>query len=97
MNDIAGAVPFYGGWPSAEEAAEVSCPLQIHLGELDERVNAGWPDYKAALKANDKKFEAFMYEGAQHGFHNDSTGRYKPDAAELAWSRVLEFFGRTIG
>ena len=97
MDELAGAVPFYGGWPTANDAAAVSCPLQIHLGELDERVNAGWPDYRAALKANNKEFEAFMYEGAQHGFHNDSTGRYKSDAAELAWSRVLEFFGRTIG
>ena len=64
----------------------------IHLAGLDERVNAGWPAYEAALKANDAEYQAFIYEGVNHGFHNDTTPRYDADAATLAWSRTLEFF-----
>lgn len=93
---LAGAVPFYGGWPTAEDAAALQVPLQLHLGSLDTRVNAGWPDYEAALKANDADYEAFMYEGANHGFHNDTTARFDEAAAALAWSRTLDFFAKTI-
>lgn len=93
---LAGAVPFYGGWPTAEDAALVEAPLLIHLAELDERVNAGWPDYEAALKANNVDYEMYMYEGANHGFHNNTTPRYDPDAAALAWSRTLAFFDQVL-
>lgn len=89
---LAGAVPYYGGWPTAKDAARVNCPLQIHLGELDTRVNAGWPEYEGALVANRVNYEAFIYEGANHGFHNNTTPRYDADAAQLAWSRTLAFF-----
>tara|TARA_R110002072_G_scaffold55752_1_gene144923 strand:+ start:604 stop:1497 length:894 start_codon:yes stop_codon:yes gene_type:complete len=89
---LSGAVPYYGGWPAADDVAQLEVPLQIHLAGLDDRVNAGWPDYQAALDANDADYEAFFYEGANHGFHNDTTPRFDPAAAELAWSRTLGFF-----
>lgn len=86
------AAPFYGGGVPAEDVPNIQAPLLIHLGELDKRVNAGWPEYEAALKANGKSYEMHMYEGANHGFHNDTTARYDPEAAELAWKRTLAFF-----
>lgn len=94
---LAGAVPFYGGWPGAEDAAQVRAPLLIHLAGLDRRVNAGWPAYEAALKAHNINYEVHIYQGANHGFHNDTTPRYDPDAARLAWSRTLAFFAEHIG
>lgn len=93
---LAASVPYYGGWPDAADAANVEVPLQIHLASEDARVNAGWPPYEAALKAAGADYEMFMYEGAQHGFHNDTTGRFDPDMAALAWSRTLEFFNRHL-
>ncbi|MFN3912151.1 dienelactone hydrolase family protein [Hyphomonas sp.] len=90
------SVPFYGGWPPVEDAAKVDVPLQIHLASEDERVNAGWPPYEAALKAAGKPYEVFVYEGTQHGFHNDTTPRFNPEAASLAWSRTLDFFARHL-
>jgi len=86
------AVPFYGGGVAAEDVPAINAPLLIHLGELDKRVNARWPDYETALKANGKEYQMHMYEGANHGFHNDTTSRYDAEAAELAWSRTLAFF-----
>ena len=90
--DLAAAVPFYGGQPSAEATAKIKAPLLIHYAGNDERINAGWPAYEAALKANNVKYEAFTYPNTQHGFHNDSTPRYDEAAAKLAWSRTLAFF-----
>ncbi|MEM9739067.1 MAG: dienelactone hydrolase family protein [Pseudomonadota bacterium] len=89
---LSAAVPYYGGWPDAEDAAKVRVPLQIHLASEDQRVNAGWPPYEAALKAAGADYEMLMYEGAQHGFHNDTTGRFDAEDAALAWSRTLAFF-----
>ena len=93
---LACAVPYYGGWPTAEQAASLEVPLQIHLAGLDERVDAGWPAYKAALDAAGKPYEIYIYEGVNHGFHNDTTPRYNAEAANLAWSRTLEFFGKHL-
>lgn len=93
---LAGSVPYYGGWPSTENAARVRAPLQIHLAELDDRINAGWPTYEAALQAAGADYEAFMYDGAQHGFHNDTTARFDAEDAALAWRRTLEFFERVL-
>ena len=90
------SVPYYGGWPTVEDAAKVEVPLQIHLASDDERVNAGWPPYEAALKAAGKPYEIVVYEGTQHGFHNDTTPRFNPDAAQLAWGRTLEFFAKHL-
>ena len=90
--DLAGAVAFYGRHPAAEDAEKIQAPLMIHHGALDERVNAGWPDFKAALEAADCDYVQYMYDDANHGFHNDTTPRYDKTAAELAWKRSIEFF-----
>ncbi len=90
--ELGGAVPFYGRQPAAADVAEIKAPLLIHYAGLDTRVNAGWPDYEAALKAAGKTYEAFIYQGVNHGFHNDSTPRYDEAAAELAWERTIDFF-----
>lgn len=94
--DLKAAVPFYGGQPAAEEVPKINAPLLLHFGELDKRVNAGWPDYEAALQANEKEYLAYVYEGAQHGFHNDTTGRYNPEDAKLAWQRTIDFFKENL-
>jgi carboxymethylenebutenolidase len=96
MPDLAAAVPFYGMQPSAEDVAKIKAPLLIHYGGLDNRVNAGWPAFETALKANHVNYSAYIYEGANHGFHNDTTPRYDKAAAELAWSRTLEFFNKNL-
>lgn len=90
-------VPFYGT-PAAEELrANVRGPLMLQFGELDKRVNATWPEYEEVLKANGAEYTAHVYKGVNHGFHNDSTGRYAPEEAELAWSRTIEFFREHLG
>jgi carboxymethylenebutenolidase len=96
LPDLAGAVPFYGGTPPVEEAKNVKCPLLIHFAEKDERINAAWPAYEEALKANKVTYEAFIYPGTQHGFNNDTTPRYDKAAADLAWKRTLEFFAKNL-
>ncbi|QBF33287.1 YghX family hydrolase [Thalassococcus sp. S3] len=90
--ELAAGVPFYGRQPASEDVPKISAPLLIHMGELDERINAGWPDFETALQANDKVYEAHIYEGANHGFHNDSTPRYDAEMAQLAWDRTLAWF-----
>ncbi|MDB5660051.1 MAG: dienelactone hydrolase [Cypionkella sp.] len=90
--ELGGAVPFYGMQPKPEDVAKIKAPLLLHYAELDTRVNEGWPAYEAALKAAGTKYEAFIYKGVNHGFHNDSTPRYDEAAAELAWQRTLDFF-----
>lgn len=89
---ISASVPFYGTPPDVSIRANIKAPLLIHLAELDERVNATWPDYEMSLKAGNKDYQMHMYPGVNHGFHNDSTARYNPEAAELAWQRTLAFF-----
>jgi carboxymethylenebutenolidase len=91
LPDLAAAVPFYGGQPAAADVAKIKAPLLIHYAGLDERINAGWPAYEAALKANGIGYQMFMYAGVNHGFHNDTTPRYDEAAAKLAWSRTLAF------
>lgn len=90
--EMACSVPFYGRQASTEDVPGIEAPLLLHYAELDERVNEGWPEYKAALEANDKVYKAHIYAGANHGFHNDTTPRYDEDAATLAWQRTLEWF-----
>lgn len=94
--DLAAAVPFYGGQPSAEEVKSIKAPLLIHYAELDTRVNEGWPAYEAALKANKKEYTEYMYPGVNHGFHNDTTGRFDEAAAKLAWQRTVDFFTKKL-
>jgi carboxymethylenebutenolidase len=89
---IAAGVPFYGRQPSADNVPEIEAPLLIHYAGLDTRVNEGWPAFERALKASNKKYEAFIYPNVNHGFHNDTTPRYDKQAAGLAWTRTIEFF-----
>lgn len=90
--ELKAAVPYYGRQAAAEDVPRIQAPLLLHYGALDERINEGWPAYEAALQANGKQYEAFIYEGANHGFHNDSTPRYDEAMAELSWERTLNHF-----
>jgi len=96
MPDLAAGVPFYGAQPAAEDVAKIKAPLLIHYAGLDDRINAGWPAYEAALKANNVKYEAFIYPNVNHGFHNDTTPRYDEAAAKLAWQRTVDFFNKNL-
>ncbi len=89
--ELGAAVPFYGGQPK-EDIDKINAPLLLQFAGLDTRVNAGWPDYEAALKMNGKEYQAYVYPEVNHGFHNNTTPRYDKAAAELAWSRTMEFF-----
>jgi carboxymethylenebutenolidase len=93
---IAAGVPFYGRQPNAGDVPKLEAPLLIHYGELDTRINEGWPAFENALKESSKKYEAFIYPKANHGFHNDTTPRYDKEAAELAWTRTVEFFKKNL-
>lgn len=93
---LSAAVPFYGSQPAAEDVPKIQAPLLIHYGGLDTRVNEGWPAYEAALKANKKEYAEYVYENANHGFHNDTTPRYDKTAAELAWKRTIDFFNQKL-
>ncbi|MCW2094722.1 YghX family hydrolase [Lelliottia amnigena] len=90
------AVPFYGRQPAAADVPKINAPLLLHYAELDKNINEGWPAYEAALKANNKVYEAYIYPGVNHGFHNDSTPRYDEPAAELAWKRTLGWFEKYL-
>jgi carboxymethylenebutenolidase len=94
--DLNAGVPFYGSQASAEDAAKIKAPLLLHYAEMDERINAGWPAYEEALKANKVPYEAHIYKGANHGFHNDTTPRYDEASAKLAWKRTLDFFAKHL-
>lgn len=94
--NLAAAVPFYGRQAATEDVPKIQAPLLLHYASLDQRVNAGWPAYEAALKANGKQYTAHMYEGANHGFHNDTTPRYDEEAANLAWKRTIDFFNEHL-
>ncbi|HTV32280.1 MAG TPA: dienelactone hydrolase family protein [Methylocella sp.] len=92
LPDLTAAVPFYGAQPTAEETAKIKAALLIHYAGADDRIDAGWPAYEAALRANGINYQAFIYPGVQHGFNNDTTPRYDAAAAQLAWQRTIEFF-----
>ena len=94
--DLAAAVPFYGGQPSAADAAKIKAPLMLQYASNDDRINAGWPAYETALKAANVKYQVFTYPNTQHGFNNDTTPRYDADAAKLAWGRTLAFFEKHL-
>jgi carboxymethylenebutenolidase len=92
LPDLNAAVPFYGNSPAPEEAARVKAPLLVHLAGVDERINAAWPAYEAALKAAGVRYTVVQYAGTQHGFNNDTTPRYDAAAAQQAWGRTVAFF-----
>lgn len=96
MPDLGAAVPFYGGQPSAADTAKIKAPLLIHYAAMDDRINAGWPAWETALKANGVKYQMYMYPATNHGFHNDTTPRYDEAAAKLAWSRTVAFFKENL-
>jgi len=96
LPDLDAAVPFYGGQPTAEETARIKAPLLIHYAENDDRVNAGWPAFDAALTEHKVPHEMFKYPGTQHGFNNDTTPRYDAAAAKLAWERTIAFFNKHL-
>ena len=95
-NLLTAGVPFYGTPASESLNKNIKAPLMIQLAELDKRVNATWPEYEQSLKSNNVDYTMHMYEGANHGFHNDSTGRYDEKNAELAWQRTLAFFNNHL-
>ena len=90
--DLDAAVAFYGRHPSAEDTASIKAPLMLHHAGLDERVNAGWPDFEKALKANDLDYANYVYPDVNHGFHNDTTPRFDEESAALAWQRTVDHF-----
>jgi carboxymethylenebutenolidase len=96
LPDLAAGVPFYGNHPPVEDAAKVKAPLLIHFAAVDERINAAWPGYEAALKAAGARYTAHQYPGTQHGFNNDTTPRFDAAAAKLAWERTLAFFNQHL-
>ncbi|MGE3642426.1 MAG: YghX family hydrolase [Beijerinckiaceae bacterium] len=97
LPDLAAGVSYYGRQPKPEDVARIKAPLMIHYGELDKRINAGWPAYEKALKENNKTYETFFYPKANHGFHNDTTPRYDKEQAELSWKRTVDFFKKHLG
>jgi len=94
--DLNAGVAFYGRQAGADDVPKISAPLLLHYAGNDQGVNAGIPNYEAALKANNKVYSLHIYEGKQHGFHNDTTPRYDETAAKLAWTRTLEFFNKYL-
>jgi carboxymethylenebutenolidase len=96
LPDLAAGVPFYGSSPTTADVAKIKAPMLIQSAAVDERINASWPEYEAALKAAGVKYERHLYPGTQHGFNNDTTPRFDADAAKLAWQRTIDFFKATV-
>jgi len=94
--DLAAAVPFYGSAPPVEDVPKIKAAVLVHHGELDKRLVDGWPAYEAALKAASVRYEGYVYPGANHGFHNDTTPRYDEAAARLAWQRTIAWFNKYL-
>jgi carboxymethylenebutenolidase len=96
LPDLNASVPFYGNVPAPADAAKVKAPMLVHLAGMDERINAAWPAYEAALKTAGARFTVHQYAGTQHGFNNDTTPRFDVPAAKLAWDRTVAFFKATV-
>jgi carboxymethylenebutenolidase len=96
VSELAAGVPFYGTAPAAEDVPKIKAAMLLHFAETDPNVNGSWPAYEAALKANGVKYEAHVYPGTNHGFHNDTTPRYNEAAAKLAWQRTIDHFTKTL-
>jgi carboxymethylenebutenolidase len=96
LPDLAAVVAYYGGQPSADDTAKIKAPLLLHYAALDTRITGGFPAWEEALKANHVRYTAYTYEGANHGFHNDTTPRYDEAAAKLSWQRSLDFFNKNL-
>jgi carboxymethylenebutenolidase len=96
LPDLGAGVAFYGRHPSSDSVPAIRAPLMLHHAGLDERVNAGWPDFEKALLAAGRDYVNNLYEDVHHGFHNDTTPRYDREAAELAWRRTVEHFQKYL-
>lgn len=96
LPELAASVPFYGSQPSAEDTAKIKAPLMLQYAGLDKRVNAGWPAYEEALKANKIEHQAFVYPDVNHGFHNNTTSRFDEASAKLAEDRTFQFFNEKL-
>src|SRR6187200_363855 len=96
LPDLAAGVPFYGSSPTTADVAKIKAPILIQSAEVDERINASWPEYETALKAAGVKYERYLYPGTQHGFNNDTTPRYDEAAAKQAWQRTLAWFKANV-
>ncbi|HLF56387.1 MAG TPA: dienelactone hydrolase family protein [Thermoanaerobaculia bacterium] len=97
LPDLAAGVPFYGAAPDSADVAKIRAPVLIQSAEVDERINASWPEFETALKAAGIRYERHLYPGTQHGFHNDTTPRYDAAAAQLAWQRTIAFLHQHVG
>ena len=96
LPDLAAGVAFYGSSPNVEDVPKIKAALVIQSAEVDERINASWPAYEAALKAANVRYERHLYPGTQHGFNNDTTPRFDAAAAKLAWERTLAHFNKHL-
>lgn len=96
ISNLGAAVAFYGRHPSAEDTAKIRAPLMLHHAGLDERINAGWPDFEVALKQNNLNYVDYLYDDVNHGFHNDTTPRFDEESAALAWQRTLKHFSKHL-
>jgi carboxymethylenebutenolidase len=94
--ELAAGVPFYGSQPQVADVSKIKAAMLIQYAAVDERINAGWPAYEAALKANNIRYEGYIYPGTQHGFNNDTTPRYDAAAAKLAWTRTVDWFNKHV-
>ena len=95
-SELGAGVPFYGAQPPAADVAKIKAPMLMQYGALDARVTGGWAAYEEALKANHATYQGFVYEGANHGFHNDTTPRYDEANAKLAWQRTIDWFNKYL-
>jgi carboxymethylenebutenolidase len=96
LPELNAGVPFYGRQPGAGDVPKIKAALLLHYAGNDQNINAGIQAYEAALKANGKAYTLYVYDGTQHGFHNDTTPRYDENAAKLAWQRTVDFFNRSL-
>ncbi|EDP72125.1 dienelactone hydrolase family protein [Flavobacteriales bacterium ALC-1] len=96
LPNLGAAVPYYGRQPEAEDAVKIKAPLLLQYGELDTRVNAGWPAFEKILKENKIEHQAYIYPEVNHGFHNNTTPRYDKEAANLSWERTIAFFKKHL-
>ncbi len=96
-SDLNAGVPFYGAAPPSDDVGKIRAPMLLQFAENDNRINAMWPAYEAALKANGVTYQMHSYPGTRHGFHNNSTPRYHEAAAKLAWERTVAFFKQHLG
>ena len=96
MPQLAAGVPFYGAAPAVADVPKIKAAMLFHFAEQDPNINKGWPDYEAALKANNVRYEAHIYPKTNHGFHNDTTPRFDESDAKLAWQRTVDHFNKNL-